>query len=444
MKIAILHEMLVKLGGAEKVVEKMMAIFSDADLYTLIYDEEKVGKVFGKDKVKVSMLTQRIYKIIKNQRFCLPFMSRAVESLDFSNYDVLLCSSSGFAHGAITKPETKFIVYYHSPSRYLWDWTNEYKRDIGFDKGIKGYILSKLFLKLRIWDYIASNRVDVNLANSKNSALRVKKYYRKDCEILYPPIEISRFSKSIEKSGVLDEILKKEKLFNDPEKISGSSPNTKGSPGGQSAEFLGNLKGQSVNKENSIKDSETISGLSTRTKDSPEGQSKKIKYYIIISTLTEFKKIDVAIEGFNRMQDKTLVIIGGGNYKDTLLSKVTGNNIIFTGPRYGDELVELVQGSLGLVFPGEEDFGIVPIEAMAAGKPIFAYAGGGLLETVLEDKTGSFFQDKEGYDFVSKFSEFDSKVQSGFFKKDFVIDHAKKFDEINFENRLKEIVFGKK
>jgi len=405
MKIAILHEMLVKLGWAEKVVEKMMAIFPESDLYTLIYDEEKVWKVFWKDKVRVSMLTQRIYKMIKNQRFCLPFMSRAVESLDFSNYDVVLCSSSGFAHGAITKPETKFIVYYHSPSRYLWDWTNEYKRDIWFDKWIKWYVLSKLFLKLRIWDYIASNRVDVNLANSKNSLMRVKKYYRKDCEILYPPIEISRFSKSIEKSWILDEILKKEKLFND---------------------------------------FETISGLSTRTKDSPEWQSKKIKYYIIISALTEFKKIDVAIEWFNRMQDKTLVIIWGWNYKDTLLSKVTWKNIIFTWPRYGDELVELVQWSLWLVFPWEEDFWIVPIEAMAAWKPIFAYAWWWLLETVLDDKTWSFFQDKEWYDFVSKFIEFDTKVQSWFFKKDFIIDHAKKFDEINFENRLKEIVFWKK
>ena len=197
MKIAILHEMLVKLWGAEKVVEKFVDIFPEADLYTLIYDENKVWKVFQKDKVKTAKITQRIYNLIKKQRLCLPFMPKAVESLDFSNYDVVLCSSSWFAHGAITKPETKFIVYYHSPARYLWDWTNEYKNDIWWNSWIKWLFLNNMFLKLRKWDYIASKRANINLANSKNSASRVKKYYRKDSEILYPPIETNRFQKEL-------------------------------------------------------------------------------------------------------------------------------------------------------------------------------------------------------------------------------------------------------
>lgn len=376
MKIAILHEMLIKLGWAEKVVEKFMSIFPDADLFTLIYDENKVWKIFPKDKVKVASITQRIYKLTKNQRFCLPFMPRAVESLDLSDYDIVLCSSSWFAHWAITKPETKFIVYYHSPARYLWDWTNEYKKDIWFDKWIKWYILNKLFLKLRIWDVIASARVDINLANSKNSASRVKKYYRKDSEILYPPIETNRFSKEIEKVWVLEKL--------------------------------------NINN-----------------------------YYIIISALTEFKKIEVAIEWFNKMPDKNLVIIWAWNHWEVLKSKVKWDNIIFTWARYADELVELVQWSKWLVFPWEEDFWIVPIEAMAAWKPIFAYAWGWLLETVLEDQTGNFFQDKSWYDFVPKFQEFDQKINSWFFNKEFIINHAKQFDETLFEKRIKEIVSWK-
>lgn len=378
MKIAILHEMLVKLGWAEKVVEKMTSIFPEADLFTLIYDEKKVGKVFSKDKVKVAKQTQQIYKITQNQRFCLPFMSRAVEDLDFSSYDVVLCSSSWFAHWAITKPETKFIVYYHSPARYLWDWTNEYKKDIWFDKWIKWYISNKLFLKLRIWDYIASNRVDINLANSKNSSLRVKKYYKKDCEILYPPVETNRFSKDIKKTWVLKDFL-----------------------------------------------------------------TGKSDYYIIISALTEFKKIEIAIEWFNKIPEKNLVIIWWWNYKDMLLSKVKWKNIFFVWPRYDDELVEIVQWSRWLIFPWEEDFWIVPIEAMAAWKPIFAYAWWWLLETVLEGKTWNFFEDKRWYDFVPKFIEFDKKVLSSWFDENFMKNHAKRFDEINFEKRLKEIVFWK-
>jgi hypothetical protein len=117
-----------------------LEIFPNADIFTLIYDEKKIGDFFQKSRIHpqvFSLSSQKIYNIFRKQRLCLPFMSKSVEQLDFSEYDIVLCSSSGFAHGAITKPETKYIVYYHSPARYLWDWTNEYKKDIGFQKGIK-------------------------------------------------------------------------------------------------------------------------------------------------------------------------------------------------------------------------------------------------------------------------------------------------------------------
>ena len=180
MKVAIVHEMLVKLGWAEKVVEVFMEMFPEADLFTLMYDESKVWTVFPKAKLHsqiFSLGTQKIYNIFKKQRFCLPFMSKSVESLDLSDYDLVLVSSSWFAHGVITKPETQVIVYSHSPARYLWDWTNEYKSDIWATWGIKWYILNRLFLQLRQWDYMAGQRADIVLANSKNTASRIKKYH---------------------------------------------------------------------------------------------------------------------------------------------------------------------------------------------------------------------------------------------------------------------------
>lgn len=140
MKIAIVHEMMIKFGGAEKVVEKLTKMFPDANLFTLMYDEKRVGHILPKKNpitgksVRSPFLTQLIYDITGKQRLCLPFMPRAIESFNFSKYDVVIVSSSGFAHGIITKPETKTIVYYHSPARYLWDWTNEYKRDIKANK----------------------------------------------------------------------------------------------------------------------------------------------------------------------------------------------------------------------------------------------------------------------------------------------------------------------
>lgn len=255
MRVAILHEMLVKLGGAEKVVENFMKLFPEADIFTLIYDEKKCGKIFPKSKISPQvwdLWTQKIYNFTGKQRFCLPHMARAVEKLDFSEYDLVICSSSGFAHGAITKPETKFVVYCHSPARYMWDWTNEYKRDLGLFSGWKKYLLrpmiEQMLFENRKWDFSAGQRSDILIANSQNTANRIMKYYRRNSEILYPPVETARF-------------------------------------------------GAKISKNNFQKPFE--------------------KYYIIISALTEFKKIEIAINGFNNLEEN-LVIIGAGDYRETL------------------------------------------------------------------------------------------------------------------------------
>ena len=380
MKIAILHEMLIKLGGAEKVVEKLVNIFPDADLFTLIYDEKKVWNIFNKNKINPQVFTlksQKIYNLTKKQRFCLPFMAISIESLDFSEYDIVLCSSSGFAHGAITKPETKLIVYYHSPARYMWDWTNEYKKDIWWNKWIKWYILNKLFLKLRQWDYIASKRVDLSLANSKNSKNRIWKYYRNKSEILYPPIEINRFKKII---------------------------------------------------------------IPTRPTLLKNGM-KLGNYYIIISTLSEFKKIDIAINAFNEIQNTNLLIIWWWNLEWKLKNMVIWKNIKFVWLKYGDELVKLVQNSNWLIFPWEEDFWIAPIEVMSAWKPVFAYKWWWLLETVIGWETWDFFTDKYWKDFLKNFLMFDKNNKNGKYKKENCIKQAEKFWEEIFEKKIKKIVY---
>ena len=399
MRIAIIHEMLVKLWWAEKVTESFLKIFPDADLFTLIYDEKKVSKIFPKtkiDKQVFSLKSQKIYNLSKNQRLCLAFMASSVEELDFSKYDIVIACSSWFAHGAITKPETKFIVYYNSPARYMRDWTNEYKKDIWWDKWIKWYLLNKFLLKLRQWDYIASNRVDIVLANSRNTSDRIKKYYRKESQIIYPPVETERFQKVIKKEAY-----------------------------------------KQVFKE----------------------------YYIIVSALTEFKKINVAIEAFNKMKDKNLVIIWDWNYKkeleaiinkkdpDRFLSsqewqkseqqKWQVENIIFVWAKFWDELVYLVQSSLGLIFPWEEDFWIVPIEIMATWKPVFALKKWWLKETILEWITWEFFEDENWSDFAEKFLDFDKKNKDWFYKKEACQKQASKFDEKIFEEKIKEIVFSK-
>jgi len=370
MKIAIIHDLLVKLGGAEKVLKKLLEMYPSADLFTLIYDEKKVGTVFPKEKIKyIPWITQNIYKLFWNQRFCLPFMSGAVESLDLSEYDIVIASNSAFIHGAITKPETKFIVYYHTPARYMWDRTNEYKKEIGWNSWIKLFILNWMLKWLRMRDFQASRRHDITLANSSNVAKRIKKYYWLEAKVIYPNVEVDRFKK---------EILEKFEL---PVK----------------------------------------------------------NYYIIISALTEFKRIDISIKAFNKMSDKNLVIVWAGNFHENL-KKMAEKNIYFTGPKYWDELVALLQNSSGLIFSGEEDFGIVPIEAFWAGKPVFAYRWWWLAETMVEWVTGEFFDSKSWEDFVEKFRKFDENVNSWKYNAWEIQKVAEKYSQNEFERQIREVV----
>lgn len=377
MKVAILHEMLIKLGGAEKVVENFMKLFPDATIFTLIYDEKKCGKVFPREKISPQVWkskTQKRYNLFKKQRFCLALMAISVENFDFSEYDLVICSSSWFAHWAITKPETKFVVYCHSPARYMWDWTNEYKRDLGLNSWWKKYFLKpfieRTFYKNRQWDLMASSRADLIIANSKNTSNRIKKYYKRESKILYPPVETQRFAKILEKNNF-------EKPFE--------------------------------------------------------------KYYIIISALTEFKKIEIAISWFNELEEN-LLIIWAGDFRENLEKLTKKENIKFVWAKYDDELVFLVQNSFGLIFPWEEDFGIVPIEVMSAWKPVFAYKGWWLLETNIEWVTWSFFEDKNWKDFIEKFEIFHKNNLKNIYTKENCINQAKNFSQEIFEKRFLELI----
>lgn len=381
MKVAILHEMLVKFWWAEKVVQTFSKMYPNADIFTLIYDENKMSEFFPGKKIITPKITQRIFKLFKNQRLCLPFMARWVESLDFSKYDLVICSSSGFAHGAITKPECKFVVYCHAPARYMWDWTNEYKAELWVGKTFKWnilwFFLNRLFLKMRIWDVMASKRSDITFANSSNTQSRITKYHRKESIVLYPPIETTRFQKQLS----------------------------------EDLEF--HLEDLWV---------------------------EKWEYYIIISALTEFKRLDVAIKWFKKLPDSKLVIIWdwSNDYKQELvnLKWEDNDNIYFVWPQYWDDLVNIVQNSLGLIFPGEEDFWMVPVEALAAWKPVFALSKWGLLETVTAWITWEFFDDVEWSDFVEKFALFNKNNADWKYDPIDCIRKAEEFSEESFMQKF--------
>lgn len=313
LKVAIVAELLVKMGGAERVVKKFADMYPEAPVYTLLYDEDKCGRDFSPGRVKSSFLQKFPGFLRKRYRWFLKLMPYAIESFDLSDYDLVISSSSAFAHGALSGSETVHVCYCHSPMRYAWDYTHEYFDQKWFGP-VKKWLAKGAMEKIRLWDKVASDRPDFYIANSKHVQQRIRKYYRLDCEVIYPPVDVDKFSSS------------------------------------------------------------------RKSKD----------YFLIISTLANYKKIDLAINLFNKT-GKKLVIIGDGPERE-FLESIAADNIQFKGRLTDEECKNYFEECRGFIFPSEEDFGIAMIEALACGKPVLAYKEGGAKEFVKPGFNGEFFE----------------------------------------------------
>jgi len=312
VKIALVHDFLLKLGGAERVLKVFADMYPEAPIFTLLYDEKVCGKVFPAERVRTSFLQKLPAGLRKRQKYLLPLMPRAIESFDLSGFDVILSSSGAYSHGILMPSSAKHICYCHSPMRYAWDYTHEYMQEQNAGR-LKKFLAGRLIHKVRQWDQIAADRADVYIANSNHVRKRIKKYYRKDSEIIYPPVDTRKFT----------------------------------------------------------------------------AQKGHDNYYLIVSTLSPYKKIDLAIQLFNKI-GKELIIIGEGSHYEYLRS-IAASNVHVMGFKDDETVQKYMQNCRALIFPGEEDFGITPVEAMACGKPVLAYGKGGALETVVPGFSGEFF-----------------------------------------------------
>lgn len=190
MKIAIVHDELVQGGGAERLLLLMHEVWPDAPVYTSIYAPENLPPEFRKVDIRTSFM-QRLPFSKGLRRQYLPLYPFAFESFDFSEFDVVLSSSTRFAHGVITKPKTLHISYSNSPSRFLWETPKYLERE---NIGVLGrLLLSPILSYLRIWDQTAVQRPDFWIANSKNVAGKLKKFYRKDSAVIYPGVDVNKF-----------------------------------------------------------------------------------------------------------------------------------------------------------------------------------------------------------------------------------------------------------
>ena len=358
MTIALIHDHLNQIGGAEKVLKSFTELYKEAPVFTLLYDKKITQQFFPETQIISSFLQK---KRLTNRFFkwFLPLMPTAVESFNLKGYDVVLSDSSAFSKGVITGINAVHICYCHTPTRYLWSDSWEYIVELEKNNAFTRAFLPPLLTYLRMWDYQAAQRVDKFIANSHFVAKRIKRFYHRDSTVIYPPVETNKFS-----------------LIQD-----------------------------------------------------------KKKYFVIMSRLRPYKRVDLAIEAFNEMR-LPLKIIGGG-WERKYLSKKANKNIEFLGEISDIHLKnEILGGARALIHPQEEDFGIAAVEAMASGTPVIAYKSGGALETVADGATGMFFEDQTWESLANTVVHFRDKE----FDYAAIKDHAERFSEGRFKREINEFV----
>lgn len=325
MNIALVHDWLSEFAGADKVLFQLKQIYPDADIYTSIYDKEKVPQ-FKKYKVYTTYL-QKLPFSKKLRSIMVPLMPLAFEQLDLSQYDLVISNSTSAAKGVITRPNTCHISYCHTPTRYLWMPEMD-------ERASTSWLRLRVNKTLKVWDLAASARPDYFIGNSINVKDRIKKFYGRDAEVVYPPTDTSFY----------------------------------------------NPKQQDI---------------------------KKGEYYLFVGRFVSYKKADLAVEAFNKLGQE-LRMIGTGP-EEKRLKAMAKDNIKFLGRASDDVYYQNLLSAKAVIFPSEEDFGIVPVEAFACGTPVIAYGAGGATETVIAGKTGEFFMPQSPEALIETIKKFDPK-----------------------------------
>jgi glycosyltransferase involved in cell wall biosynthesis len=311
-RVAIVHYWLVAMRGGERVIERLLTLFPDADIYTHVYDPDAVSGVIRGRTVRTTFVN-KVPGARRQYQNLLPLMPMALEGLDLSAYDLVISSESGPAKGVITNPDTVHLCYVHSPMRYLWDGYHQYRAAAGL---LTRVAMPWLFHRLRMWDYTSAARPDQLLANSMFVRRRIAKAWNRDARVVYPPVAVDEFTPS----GEVDE------------------------------------------------------------------------QYLWVGQLVPYKRPEIAVEAFNRL-GLPLLMVGDGALASRIRARKR-DNITMVSRLGFSELKRAYRRCKALIFTAEEDFGIVPVEVVASGRPVLAYGGGGALETILDGVSGLFFAEQ--------------------------------------------------
>ena len=364
-KVAIVYDRVNKFGGAERVLTAIHEIFPDAPLFTSVCELENASWARIFPKIYTSFL-QKVAMLKGQHEYLGIFMPSAFETFDFTNFDLVISVTSESAKGVITKPGTFHLCICLTPTRYLWSGYEEYLtyppsklKAIPFYK----YISLPFLSYVRKWDLVAAQRPDLYVAISLEVKRRIKKYYNRDSEVIYPPVDVERFAKT-------------------PKKGVGS-------------------------------------------------------YYLIVSRLVPYKKVDLAIRAFNEL-GLPLWIVGIGS-EESRLKRLAKGNIKFLGFVSDSELPKIYSEAIAFVNPQEEDFGMTVVEAQATGVPVIAYKKGGVLDTVIDGKTGILFDSQTKESLIKAVGKINNLYhQSNMFKN--CRKNSIKFSKERFKSKFEELV----
>lgn len=321
-KVAIVHDWLTNMGGAERVILAMHEAFPEAPIYTSVYEPDKLPLFKGLD-VRTTSLQNWPSALRRFHRFFPSLRVKAFQELDLDAYDIILSSSSAESKQVRkTRPDQVHICYCHTPIRYYWSHYEQYRKDPGFGKlnWFMRLAMPLIVPPLKRADYAAAQKVDVFIANSTEVQKRIRKYYGKPAVVVHPPVDAERFTKL--------------------------------------AKPLGKRSG-----------------------------------YVALGRQVPYKRVDLAVAACTSLK-LPLTVIGSGPEHDKLVA-MAGDTVQFVTDATDEAVAAYLASARGFIFPAEEDFGIVQVEALAAGTPVIAYASGGSEDIVKDGEGGITFDSQD-------------------------------------------------
>jgi glycosyltransferase involved in cell wall biosynthesis len=353
LRVAIVHDWLNQIGGAEGVLEALVEMFPEAPIYTSIFWPDAMPAAYRQWDIRTTWM-DRLLGIHRHHQPYLLLYPLAFGGLELAGYDLVISNKSAFCLGVRTPPETRHLCYCLTPTRFVWDYEAYVSREqVG---GAVQSLVRPFLGRLQEWERAAADRVDAFVAISDAVQGRIRRLYDRDSSIIYPPVDTRRFFPA------------------------------------------------------------------------PEGEDDG--YFLIVSRLVPYKRIDLAVRAFTELG--LPLWIGGSGRDQASLEALAGPNIRFLGRVPDEELGRLMARCRAFIFPGLEDFGIAPVQAMAAGRPVVAYAGGGALDYVTDGVTGVFFHEQSPASLSDAIRRFDEMT----FDPATIRTHAEAFDTSVFKESL--------